>query len=109
MQTIKVDERLSVAGQPQLADFARLAEEGISKLVNVRPDAEEAGQPGTAAERRAAEGAGIGYGFIPVTGQTITEADIRAFQAPRDPWWRIARAARVRWRCMHWAKFSTAA
>ncbi|MEP9399647.1 bifunctional sulfur transferase/dioxygenase Blh [Mesorhizobium sp. KR2-14] len=81
MQTIKIDERLSVAGQPQLADFARLAEEGVSKLVNVRPDAEEAGQPGTAAERRAAESAGIGYDFIPVTGPTITEADIRAFQA----------------------------
>ncbi|PWJ83651.1 uncharacterized protein (TIGR01244 family) [Pseudaminobacter salicylatoxidans] len=83
-QTAKINDRLSVAGQPDLNDFTAFAEEGFKALVNVRPDGEDAVQPGTGAEHRAAENAGLSYGFIPVTGATITEADIRAFQATLD-------------------------
>ena len=79
MRTVKINERLSVAAQPQLDEIGDLAGQGFRTVVNVRPDGEEAGQPGAAAERRAAESAGLDFGFIPVTGATITEADVRAF------------------------------
>ncbi|PSJ52138.1 bifunctional sulfur transferase/dioxygenase Blh [Pseudaminobacter soli (ex Li et al. 2025)] len=81
MQTVKITDRLSVVAQPQLSDISDLAHAGFSALVNARPDQEEAVQPGTTAERRAASDAGLGYSYIPVTGATITEADIRAFQS----------------------------
>jgi uncharacterized protein (TIGR01244 family) len=81
MQIVKIADKLSVAGQPQVADFPDLAGKGFSKVINVRPDGEEPGQPGTGAERHAAENAGLAYGYIPVSGTTITKADIRAFQS----------------------------
>jgi uncharacterized protein (TIGR01244 family) len=81
MQTVKITDRLSVSAQPQLSDISDLARAGFSALVNARPDQEDAAQPGTAAERQAACDAGLGYRYIPITGATITEADIRAFQS----------------------------
>lgn len=81
MQMVKITDRLSVSAQPQLSDISDLARAGFTALVNARPDQEDAVQPGTAAERQAASDAGLGYRYIPVTGATITEADIRAFQS----------------------------
>ncbi len=80
MTTTKINDRLSVASQPSPGEFAGFAAQGFSTVLNLRPDGEEAGQPGNAAEQTAAGQAGLGYGFIPVTGSTLTEADIRAFQ-----------------------------
>jgi len=81
MQIVKIWDKLSVAGQPQVADFSDFLAKGFATVLNVRPDGEELGQPGTGAERQAAENAGVAYGFIPVSGATITKADIRAFQS----------------------------
>lgn len=81
MQIVKIADKLSVAGQPQVADFSDFLHKGFATVLNVRPDGEEPGQPGTGAERQAAENAGVAYGFIPVSGATITKADIRAFQS----------------------------
>ncbi|MDH6234028.1 uncharacterized protein (TIGR01244 family) [Mesorhizobium soli] len=81
MQTVKITDRLSVSAQPQLSDISDLARAGFSALVNARPDQEDAAQPGIVAERQVACDAGLGYRYIPVTGATITEADIRAFQS----------------------------
>jgi uncharacterized protein (TIGR01244 family) len=75
-----INERMTVSAQPDLAAFKGLANQGFATIVNVRPDAEEPGQPGTAAEAAAARAAGLDYAFVPVTGSTITESDIRAFQ-----------------------------
>lgn len=80
MPTVKITDRLSVAGQPAAAEFGAIADAGFSSVLNLRPDAEEPGQPGTRAEKAAAEDAGLDYAFVPVTGPTITEADVRAFQ-----------------------------
>lgn len=80
MNAVKINDRLTVASQPAPAAFERLAAEGYATILNVRPDGEEAGQPGNVAEKQAAGDAGLGYGFVPVTGAGITEADIRAFQ-----------------------------
>ncbi|MCZ7885661.1 MULTISPECIES: bifunctional sulfur transferase/dioxygenase Blh [Agrobacterium] len=80
MNAVKINERLTVAGQPMIDDFPLLAAQGYKSIVNARPDGEEPGQPGNSQEKSAASAAGMDYGFIPVSGQTITEADIRAFQ-----------------------------
>ena len=80
MTATRINDRLEIAPQPAPGDFAGFAAQGFSTVLNLRPDGEEAGQPGNAAEQKAAIEAGLGYGFIPVTGGTITEADIRAFQ-----------------------------
>ncbi|MCQ8279260.1 bifunctional sulfur transferase/dioxygenase Blh [Acetobacteraceae bacterium KSS8] len=84
MNRIKISDRLTVASQPELADFPSIAAEGFKGVINVRPDGEDDVQPGDANERRAAASSGLGYEFVPVTGQSITEADVRAFQKAMD-------------------------
>jgi uncharacterized protein (TIGR01244 family) len=81
MTSVRVNELISVAGQPDTADFADFAARGFAGVINARPDGEEPGQPGNAVEKAAAAAAGLSYGFVPVKGPEITEADIRAFQA----------------------------
>jgi uncharacterized protein (TIGR01244 family) len=80
MKPVTINAKLSVAKQPALEDFARLAEAGFTTLINNRPDNEDAAQPGTSAEAAAAGTANLAYAHIPVTGATITEADVRRFQ-----------------------------
>ncbi|MEZ5786240.1 MAG: bifunctional sulfur transferase/dioxygenase Blh [Xanthobacteraceae bacterium] len=79
MDQIKVTDKLVVSAQPSLAAFADLKKEGFTALINNRPDGEEKGQPQAATERWTAKAAGLGYSFIPVSTDDITEADARAF------------------------------
>ena len=81
MTSVRINDRLSVAGQPDAEAFADLAAQGFAAVINARPDGEEPGQPGNPAEKAAAAAAGLSYSFVPVRGPEITEADIRAFQA----------------------------
>ena len=81
MTATKINDRLSVSKQPELDSFKSFKEAGFTTLINNRPDGEDHDQPGTAAEQNAAKDAGLHYDHIPVTGPTITEADIRRFQA----------------------------
>ena len=81
MPPVKITDALSIMGQPPLDAFPSYAASGFKALINNRPDGEEAGQPGNAAEAAAAAAAGLAYTHIPVTGPTITEADVQAFQA----------------------------
>ncbi|PYG58998.1 bifunctional sulfur transferase/dioxygenase Blh [Rhizobium sp. UGM030330-04] len=80
MNAVKIDGRLTVAGQPEIADFSSLSAQGYKSIINARPDGEDHDQPGNMREKSAAGTAGLAYSFIPVTGPTMTEADIRAFQ-----------------------------
>lgn len=80
MNAVKIDGRLTVAGQPEIADFSSLSAQGYKSIINARPDGEDHDQPGNMREKSAAGTAGLAYNFIPVTGPTMTEADIRAFQ-----------------------------
>lgn len=82
MKVITVNEKLSIADQPSIADIGSLSEAGFTALVNLRPDGEEASQPGSDSEAEAARLAKLRYDFIPVsTAAAITLADVRAFQA----------------------------
>lgn len=77
---VRITDRLQISSQPTLQDIANLREEGFKTFINLRPDGEEEA-PGNPAEREAAQKAGLHYHFIPVTMDTITEADVEAFQA----------------------------
>lgn len=80
MQTVKITDKLSVAKQPEIEAFDGLAKAGFKTIINNRPDGEDQLQPGTAAEERAAGAVGMAYTHIPVTGATITGADVQKFQ-----------------------------
>jgi len=80
MPVTRISEKLSVSSQPSVEDIRSLRENGFTTLINNRPDGEEPGQPGTEAEAQEAKHCNMSYAFIPVTGATITEADVRAFQ-----------------------------
>src|SRR3569833_145159 len=79
MSAVKITDRLTVASQPDIGTIADLAKD-YATLINLRPNGEDAAQPGNDAEHAAATSAKLGYAFVPVSGSTLTEADIRAFQ-----------------------------
>jgi uncharacterized protein (TIGR01244 family) len=80
MSLVRISEKLAVAEQPSPGAFRQFKAEGFTAVINNHPNGEEPHQPGSAAEKCAAEDAGLGYRFIPVTSPQITEADVRAFQ-----------------------------
>ena len=59
-------ERIIAAGQIMSEDVARARDEGVTLIVNNRPDGEAEGQPEGAEIERAAREAGIDYLAIPV-------------------------------------------
>ncbi|MBP2446950.1 bifunctional sulfur transferase/dioxygenase Blh [Rhizobium leguminosarum] len=80
MPLIQITEKLWVSPQPGVDEFPCFHDQGFETLINVRPDGEDAEQPGNAKEKDAAHHAGMDYAFIPVAASSITEADVRAFQ-----------------------------
>lgn len=62
-----IDDSIRVAPQIDADDIAAAAEQGVTLIINNRPDDEEAGQPSGHEIGRAAALAGIGYRAIPVT------------------------------------------
>lgn len=84
MSVIRISEKLSVSPQPSADDIGSLRGQGFATLINNRPDAEDAAQPGTDVESQETQHCGLAYAYIPVTLGTITEADVRAFQKAVD-------------------------
>jgi uncharacterized protein (TIGR01244 family) len=80
MSLTRITNQLWVTAQPNVDEFDHIAAQGFETLVNVRPDGEDTDQPGNNKEKNAARRAGMEYTFIPVTGPSITEGDVRAFQ-----------------------------
>ena len=62
----QLDATVSVSGQIAPQEVAGLKAQGVTMIVNNRPDGEEEGQPAGADIRRAAEQAGIAYRSIPI-------------------------------------------
>ena len=75
----QLDERVLVSGQVAPHEVAALAQQGITMLVNNRPDGEEDGQPFASEIEEAAAQAGIGYRFVPII-RGIGPADVDAMQ-----------------------------
>ena len=76
---IRLDQQASVSGQVAPQEVAQLAAQGVTVLVNNRPDGEEPGQPLAADIEAAAEAAGISYRFVPII-RGIGPADVEAMQ-----------------------------
>lgn len=79
-QLSALDDRVLVAGQVRPDDMADLARQGITAIVNNRPDGEAMfGQPRTADIRRAAEAAGLVFLDLPFSGPGASPDQVRAF------------------------------
>lgn len=76
----QLDDKVMVSGQVAPNEVAGLAEQGITVLVNNRPDGEEPGQPLAGDIEHAAEAAGISYHFVPII-RGIGPADVESMQA----------------------------
>ncbi len=79
----QLDERTLVSGQIAPGDVSQLVGQGVTMLVNNRPDGEEPGQPLAADIEAAAEAAGIGYRFVPII-RGIGPADVEAMEEARQ-------------------------
>ena len=75
----QLDATTLVSGQVAPHEVAGLAEQGVTLLVNNRPDGEEAGQPLASEIEDAAAAAGIDYRFVPII-RGIGPADVEAMQ-----------------------------
>jgi uncharacterized protein (TIGR01244 family) len=83
----RLDEHTLIAGQIAPADVAALAREGVTMIINNRPDGEDAGQPTSADIEAAARAAGIDYRHVPIVrgmGPTDIEAMRSALHAAGD-------------------------
>lgn len=80
----QLDEQVMVSGQISPGDVPELKRQGITTIINNRPDGEEPGQPLGADIESAAEQAGLDYHFIPIhrgIGPGYVEAMRDAFDA----------------------------
>jgi uncharacterized protein (TIGR01244 family) len=75
----QLDDRTLVSGQIAPEQVAALAEQGVTVLVNNRPDGEEPGQPLASHIEAAAQQAGIAYRFVPII-RGIGPADVEEMQ-----------------------------
>jgi uncharacterized protein (TIGR01244 family) len=62
----QLDEQTAVGGQIRPEEMPSLAAQGITMIINNRPDGEEPGQPEATEVERAAAAAGLDYRHIPV-------------------------------------------
>lgn len=79
-----LDEGLLVAPQISVDAVAEAAAQGVTLIINNRPDDEEAGQVNGDAIRQAAEAAGIAYVAIPVSHAGFSHPQIAAMRAALD-------------------------
>ena len=75
----KLDEKTLIGGQIEPGDVAELKQQGVTLIVNNRPDGEDPGQPLAADIEAAAEAAGIAYRFVPIT-RGIGPSDVEAMR-----------------------------
>lgn len=69
-----ITDMYSVSGQLLPEDFARLSAEGVTTIINNRPDAEVPPELSGARMREAAEAAGLNYVELPVIGAALGPA-----------------------------------
>lgn len=72
-------ESLSVSEQIKLADLKLIAAEGITTIINNRPDGEAKGQPRSETLAKRATELGLSYHYIPVISGGMTDANVNDF------------------------------
>ncbi|MFL6758954.1 TIGR01244 family sulfur transferase [Sphingomonas sp.] len=75
----QLGDNVMVSGQVAPHEVAGLAEQGVTILVNNRPDGEEPGQPLAGDIEEAAAAAGVAYRFVPII-RGIGPADVEEMQ-----------------------------
>jgi uncharacterized protein (TIGR01244 family) len=70
----EIDDRLTLAGQPQPEDWATLAAEGFAVVINMRGDAERA-----AVQQHVAEAAGLRYIHLPLPAYELEPEHLATF------------------------------
>lgn len=72
----------TMLASPQITpdQVASAKEQGVTLIINNRPDGEEAGQPAGAEIEQAARGAGLDYLAIPVTSAGFSEPQVVAMK-----------------------------
>ena len=75
----QLDDNTLVSGQIGPADLPTLAEQGVTMIINNRPDGEDQGQPLSAELEAAAEAAGVEYRHIPIS-RGIGPSDVEAMR-----------------------------
>ena len=75
----QLDPSTLVSGQIAAADLAQLPGQGVTMIVNNRPDGEEPDQPAGADIQHAAEQLGIAYRHIPIL-RGIGPSDVEAMR-----------------------------
>jgi uncharacterized protein (TIGR01244 family) len=80
MQSTKITDFLTVAGQITREDIAAAAKEGYGMIINNRPDDEEPGQLSHEEAEAEAKAHGLEYRYIPVVTNSITRHDVTAYQ-----------------------------
>ena len=76
----QLDDKTLVSGQLQPDEVAELKGQGVTMIVNNRPDGEDPGQPTGLEIEKAAQAAGLAYKAIPIH-RGIGPADAEAMQA----------------------------
>lgn len=74
----RLTDHISASPQITPAQVAEAAEQGVTLIVNNRPDGEEEGQPTGAEIEAAAKAAGLEYLAIPVSGGGFAEPQVNA-------------------------------
>lgn len=75
-----LEDRFLVAPQIALDDVARARNAGVTMIVNNRPDGEDPAAPQGAAIEAAAQAAGMGYVYIPVTHAGFSQNQLDALE-----------------------------
>ena len=75
----QLDERTLVNGQIAPDDVAALKADGVTMIVNNRPDGEDAGQPLSADIEAAAKAAGVDYRHVPIA-RGMGPSDVEAMR-----------------------------
>ena len=74
----KLTDQVLASPQIDLADIATAAAQGVTLIINNRPEGESEDQTPGAAIEAAARAAGLGYVAIPVTHAGFSEAQVKA-------------------------------
>ncbi len=84
MSFIRVSDNIYVAAQIAVDDVALAGQQGVTLIINNRPDGEEPSAPQGADIAAAAEAAGIGYLAIPITHAGFSRPQIDAMTQALD-------------------------
>ena len=75
----QLDDRTMVGGQIAPDEIAALADQGVTMVVNNRPDGEDVGQPTSEEIEAAAKAAGVDYRHVPIA-RGLGPSDIEAMR-----------------------------